>query len=172
MRPLHKALARFSAVVLLLLSGTAYGQMIPRLVTFSGKALNAQGGPIVGTASITFALHKDRSDSAPLWTETQNVQTRAKGEYTVQLGVTEPEGLPLGLLTTNGARWLGVRVEEGEEEPRVLLLSVPYALIAVEAETVGGLPPSAFVLAGPVAAGGVPSGVSPIPNALQRRPRR
>jgi hypothetical protein len=31
----------------------------------------------------------------------------------------------------------------------VLLLSVPYALKAADAETIGGLPPSAFVLAAP-----------------------
>ena len=35
----------------------------------------------------------------------------------------------------------------GEEQPRVLLLSVPYALQAADAQTLGGLPPSAFMLA-------------------------
>jgi len=40
-----------------------------------------------------------------------------------------------------------VQVSGQEEQPRVLLLSVPYALKAADAETVGGLPPSAFVLA-------------------------
>src|SRR5207245_7367940 len=59
------------------------------------------------------------------------------------------------------------------EQPRVLLLSVPYALKAADAETIGGLPPSAFVLAAPqtssasVAAstGGSPSQPSvPTPN--------
>jgi len=81
-RPSHKFLARFSVVVLSLLTGT---ETIPRLVTFSGEALNPQGEPIVGTASITFALSMDQPDSAPQWTETQNVQTDAKGEYTAQL---------------------------------------------------------------------------------------
>ena len=33
---------------------------------------------------------------------------------------------------------------------RVLLLSVPYAMKAADAETIGGLPPSAFVLAAPL----------------------
>ena len=37
---------------------------------------------------------------------------------------------------------------EGEaEKPRTLLMSVPYALKAADAETIGGLPPSAFVKA-------------------------
>jgi hypothetical protein len=58
--------------------------------------------------------------------------------------------LPLDLFTSGEARWLGVRINGGEEQPRVLLLSVPYALKAADAETIGGLPASAFVLAAPV----------------------
>jgi hypothetical protein len=45
------------------------------------------------------------------------------------------------------ARWLAVRVAHEAEQPRVLLLSVPYAIKAADAESLGGLPPSAFVLA-------------------------
>jgi trimeric autotransporter adhesin len=43
-------------------------------------------------------------------------------------------------------------VNGGSEQPRVLLLSVPYALKAADAQTLGGLPPSAFLLAAPIAA--------------------
>jgi hypothetical protein len=53
----------------------------------------------------------------------------------------------LDLFSSGDARWLGVTVNGGQEQPRVLLLSVPYALKAADAETIGGLPPSAFVLA-------------------------
>src|SRR4029077_12023066 len=45
------------------------------------------------------------------------------------------------------ARWLGVTVNGGQEQPRVLLLSVPYALKAADAETIGVLLRAAFVLA-------------------------
>ncbi len=120
---------------------------VPRLVNFSGGTANAQGKVISGIAGVTFAMYKDQYEGAPLWLETQNVQADAKGHYTVQLGATKPEGLPLDLFTSGEAHWLGVRVNGGEEQPRVLLLSVPYALKAADAETVGGLPPSAFVLA-------------------------
>jgi hypothetical protein len=54
------------------------------------------------------------------------------------------------LFTSGEARWLGVQAEGQGQQPRVLLLSVPYALKAADAETVGGLPASAFVLATPV----------------------
>ena len=35
------------------------------------------------------------------------------------------------------------------EDARVALVAVPYAMKAKDADTIGGLPPSAFVLAGP-----------------------
>jgi hypothetical protein len=125
--------------------------VVPRLVNFSGRATDAQGKSIAGISGVTFAIYKEQSEGAPLWMETQNVQADAKGNYTIQLGATKSEGLPLELFSSGEARWLGVRVNGGEEQPRVLLLSVPYALKAADAETVGGLPASAFVLAAPSA---------------------
>jgi hypothetical protein len=55
----------------------------------------------------------------------------------------------LELFASGEPRWLGAQVQlPGEvEQPRVLLVSVPYALKALDSETLGGLPPSAFVLA-------------------------
>ena len=47
----------------------------------------------------------------------------------------------------SGGLWLGVEGQDIQETPRVLLVSVPYALKAADAETLGGLPASAFVLA-------------------------
>jgi hypothetical protein len=125
--------------------------IVPRLVNFSGRMADALGKAISGIVGVTFAIYKDQSEGAPLWMETQNAQADAKGNYTVQLGATKSEGLPLELFSSGEARWLGVRVNGGEEQPRVLLLSVPYALKAADAETVGGLPASAFVLAAPAA---------------------
>jgi len=117
---------------------------VPRLVNFSGKAADAQGKTITGIAGATLAIYKDQSGGTPLWMETQNVQADAKGNYMVQLGATKPDGLPLNLFTSGEARWLGVTINGGEEQPRILLLSVPYALKAADAETVGGLSASAL----------------------------
>ena len=121
--------------------------VVPRLVNYSGRAIDADGKIVSGTAGATFAIYSEQSGGAPLWIETQNITADVTGSYTVQLGATKPDGLPLDLFTTGEARWLGVRVNNGEEQPRVLLLSVPYALKAADAETVGGLPASAFLLA-------------------------
>ena len=120
---------------------------VPRLVNFSGKAVDLQGKPITGVSGATFAIYKDQTEGAPLWTETQNIHPDAKGNYTVQLGSEKSSGLPLDLFATGEARWLGVHIDGQEDQPRTLLLSVPYALKAMDAETLGGKPASAFLQA-------------------------
>jgi len=128
---------------------TQSADVVPRLVNYSGKATDLQGKPIAGVSGLTFAIYKDQQGGAPLWMETQNVTLDAKGNYTVRLGATRSDGLPLELFSSGDARWLGVRVNGDDETPRVLLLSVPYALKAADAETLGGKPLSAFQLATP-----------------------
>jgi hypothetical protein len=120
---------------------------VPRLVNYSGKAIDAQNKPLSGTVGVTFAIYKDQTGGAALWMETQNVVADTKGSYIVQLGSTKPDGLGLDLFSSGEARWLGVSVNGGAEQLRILLLSVPYALKAADAETIGGLPPSAFLRA-------------------------
>ena len=139
--------------------------VVPRLVNYSGKATDVQGKPVSGIAGITFSIYKAQEGGAPLWMETQNVTADSKGNYTVQLGASKSDGLPLELFSSGEARWLGVRVNGGEEQPRVLLLSVPYALKAADAQTLGGLPPSAFVLAAPRAAPAASSETPGSPSA-------
>jgi len=127
--------------------------IVPRLVKFSGRAVDDNGKTLSGIAGLTFAIYREQQGGVPLWMETQNVQADAKGNFTAQLGATKSEGLPLDLFASGEARWLGVRVNGGGEQPRVVLLSVPYALKADDAQTLNGLPASAFMLAAPVAGG-------------------
>ncbi|MGA8151014.1 MAG: hypothetical protein WB952_08700 [Terriglobales bacterium] len=127
---------------------------VPHLVQFSGVIRGVDGAPRKGLVGITFALYKEEQGGAPLWLETQNVQLDAQGRYSVYLGDTKSNGLPPELFASGEARWLGVRPENQDEQPRSLLLSVPYALKAGDAATLGGLPASAFLLvagAAPVA---------------------
>jgi hypothetical protein len=126
---------------------------LPRLVRFGGTVKDLNGNPLTGVVGITFALYSEKTGGTPLWLETQNATADSTGHYTVLLGSTKPDGLPAELFTSEQARWVGVQVSGQPEQPRVLLVSAPYALKAGDAETIGGLPPSAFVLAAPVAIG-------------------
>lgn len=119
---------------------------VPRLMKFSGVVSNRSGPSHTGVAGVTFSFYKDQEGGAPLWIETQNVKLDSTGHYTAVIGETKA-GLPMDLFASGEARWLGVQVEGQAEQPRMLLLSVPYALKAAEAETLGGKPASAFALA-------------------------
>ncbi len=127
--------------------------VVPRLVNYSGVLTDVNGKPQTGVVGVTFTLYQDSEGGTPLWMEIQNVQTSKSGHYSVMLGSTTSAGLPQDVFVTGEARWLGVQAEGQTEQPRVLLVAVPYALKAGDAETVGGLPASAFVLAAPPVAG-------------------
>jgi hypothetical protein len=120
---------------------------VPPLIQFSGVAKGATGKPMTGVVGITFSLYQDQQGGAPLWMETQNVQPDANGHYIVLLGSTKSTGVPAELFASREAQWLGVQLQGEAEQARVLMVSVPYALKALDAETVGGKPASAFMAA-------------------------
>ena len=126
---------------------------VPPLVKVSGTLANLQG-----TVGVTFALYAEQTGGAPLWLETQNVTPDANGRYTIYLGANHANGVPLNLFASGEARWLGVQPEGQPEQARAQLVSVPYALTAGDAQTLGGQPLSAFVLASSAANGTTTSG--------------
>jgi hypothetical protein len=101
------------------------------------------------TETVTFAIYAEERGGTPLWQETQTVTVDQGGAYNALLGATAPDGLPLEIFTTNDARWLSIHLERanGPEQPRLLIASVAYALRAADADTLGGRPASAYVLA-------------------------
>jgi trimeric autotransporter adhesin len=128
-------------------STVATVSLVPQLVNYAGVLTDSNGKPLTRVTGVTFLLYRDQQSGAPLWMETQNVQPDKSGHYSVMLGSTTSQGLPQDVFAKAEARWLGVQPDGQPEQPRVLLLSVPYALKAADAETVGGLPASAFMLA-------------------------
>src|SRR5277367_178963 len=120
---------------------------VPPLVNFSGVLTDVNGKPLTGTVGVTFSLYKDQQGGAPLWLESQNIKPNSSGHYTATLGSSTNQGMPANIFASGEAHWLGVQVQGQAEQPRVLLMSVPYALKALDAETVGGRPASSFMLA-------------------------
>jgi len=133
---------------------------VPNLIRYSGTLKDAQGAALVSTApvGVTFAIYNRQDGGTAVWQEMQNVTPEANGEYSVLLGSTTATGLPDDLFSQQEQRWLGVQVQGQEEQARVLLVSVPYAFKAHEADTLGGLPASAFIQV-------PPSGESPDTSA-------
>ncbi|MGA7318041.1 MAG: hypothetical protein WBX22_29205, partial [Silvibacterium sp.] len=121
---------------------------VPNLIRYGGTLKDTQGTVLSSaTIGVTFAIYEQQEGGAPIWTETQNVTADASGNYSVLLGSTTATGLPGDLFSQQEQRWLGLQVQGEAEQSRVLLVSVPYAFKAKEAETLGGMPASAFALA-------------------------
>ena len=120
---------------------------VPGLINYSGVLKDINGKPLNGIAGVTFLLYKEEQGGAPVWIETQNITPDKNGKYTVTLGSTKLDASLSDSFANGEARWLGVQISGQDEQPRVLLVSVPYAMKAGDAQTIGGLPPSAFVLA-------------------------
>jgi trimeric autotransporter adhesin len=120
---------------------------VPGLINYNGVLQDLNGKAIAGVTGVTFLLYKDEQGDSPLWIETQNITPDRSGHYTVTLGSTKVDESLADSFASGEARWLGVQIAGQPEQPRVLLVAVPYALKAGDAQTIGGLPPSAFMLA-------------------------
>src|SRR5689334_10058255 len=109
-------------------------EAVPRIVRFAGAVRNAPKQPS-GIVGATFSIYREQDGGAALWSEVQNVEVDRDGNYTALLGSTRSEGVPVDLFTVGEQRWLEVRFHLPEElvQPRVLLVSVPYALKAADA---------------------------------------
>jgi hypothetical protein len=109
---------------------------IPAVIRFSGRLRNGEFQPGV-PIDLDFSLYREATGGVSLWKETQNVKVDSQGRFVVFLGASSG-GLPTGLFSSGEANWLGVTSRDGVEDARVFLASVPYALEALDAQTVGG----------------------------------
>src|SRR5690348_9047329 len=117
----------------------------PRLVKFTGVLTEIHRTPLSGPVEMTLALYRDELGGEPLWMETQSVEVDKEGRYAVLLGAMQAEGLPVDLFPSGEARWLAVEIQGQPPQPRALLVGVPYALKAADAEKLGGKAASDFV---------------------------
>ena len=152
MRMIYSGLA--AVVIGVVLSNTATAQSpasqvsVPRVIALTGVFLPVDGQPPQAVETVTLAVYAEPTGGTPLWQETQSIALDVKGRYTLLLGATFAEGIPASVLAA-GAQWLGTKFDRpGEvESARAQLTSVPYTLRAADADTLGGRPASAYLLA-------------------------
>ncbi len=118
---------------------------VPRTIRISGALKELSASTVPSQETIRFTLYQDQEGTTPLWAETQQVEVAPLGRYSVLLGAGTEGGLPLPLFSGMEAHWLGVQLEGQHEQPPVMLVSVPYALKAADAETLGGWPASSYL---------------------------
>jgi hypothetical protein len=148
-----RSLRLLSGVLLLLLYGAVAqaqtptaGVTAPAFVRLDGDLRTLSGEPRTGTVVLVVSLYASQTDSAPVWSEEQTIALDASGHYAIFAGATQPDGLPRQFFTAEGAQWIGVAVQGEPEQPRVRILSVPYALSAGNADTLGGVSAKDFVM--------------------------
>jgi hypothetical protein len=77
---------------------------VPPLIQFSNVATDEGGNTLSGVVNITFSLYNGQLGGEPLWTETQNnIQLDSTGHYSVQLGITKPNGMDIFIHHGRGA---------------------------------------------------------------------
>ena len=140
-------------LLVLLVASVAYSQeagstaaVRKRVITYNGVLRDVTGVPRAGIVGLTLSLYASQEGGEHLWRESQSVQADDQGRYTILIGATEAEGLPLDVFSDRQAQWLGIQVQGESEQPRILLLAVPYAMKAADADTIGGRPLSSFML--------------------------
>jgi hypothetical protein len=109
----------------------------------------ADGRPPAPVETVTLSIHAEETGGTPIWEEMQSVPVDTAGRYNLLLGASQTDGVPLDIFASGEARWLSIRFQRpGElDGPRARLTSVPYALHAADAQTLGGRPASAYLLA-------------------------
>ncbi len=147
--------------------GNGCMQGVPHFIKLNGQIKNTIAGSRSAVVAVRFVIYDAATNGTALWQEVQNVAIDGQGHYELMLGVTAHDGVPTELFTSGEARWLGVQLLSPgvEEEPRVLIVSVPYALEAGDAQTLGGLPASAYSKASP-AVGAASESSAPAPSAV------
>jgi len=123
-------------LVILALTALSLGNTwaaVPETLNYSGY-LSTDSGPVTGYIDVLFELYNSESGGMVVWSES-HPSTVEDGYFHVALGDLNPIAD-----TFDGAQyWLQVSVDGELMLPRSSVVSVPYALLAADAQTVGGL---------------------------------
>jgi hypothetical protein len=145
MRARKTRLAEACAVIgLILLTAAAGFGEIPNKINYQGRLVDVTtGAPLTGTHEMTFRIYDSAVDGILLWSESMPVTADSGGVISVILG-----GINTIDISFDDACWLEVEVDTETLEPRREIASVPYAFHASDADNLGGLGSSGYVVEG------------------------
>jgi hypothetical protein len=119
---------------------------IPRVLSYSTAFKTSIGEPRTGSATVHLRIYGDQTAGEPLWSEDHDVVLGPGGSVSLLIGSRTTDGLPLAIFADGLARWLAVQINDEPEEPRTIIISVPYALKAANADKLAGYSIEQFVL--------------------------
>lgn len=139
----------------ILLFGILFAQQaaaeVPSTLHFTGVLMSSEGivvhcpDPLLCStpASVTVAFYAEPEGGTPLYTEVHEVVFVDQGTFELSIGIFSP----LALEDFENPLFLGVSVNgDSEAIPRLEVMPVPSALVAKNAEKLGGLSPEEFAL--------------------------
>lgn len=122
-------------LAMLLLGSTASAQNVPSTVMYTGKL--ADGGiPVDGVRNFDLRLYDDPTAGTLVWDEQYFSIPVVAGLFNVVMGSAGNPVDPADL--SSGNRWLQVAVDGVPLLPRIQVHSVPYAIVAGDADSLQG----------------------------------
>ena len=129
---------------------------VPKFIKFSGSvpaavdsstnsSVNEAAAPKHSGVNLTFEIYTVETGGTPIYVENQNIAPDAQGKFSVLLGSGSTNGLPTDIFSDNTARWLAVKLPDGTEQSRVMLVAVPYSMKSVDTEKLGGKDAGTYV---------------------------
>ena len=171
MRHYLSSLARVVLVLVAMGATVLHGQSqaptlaAPTVFRMTGVLTTPTGEPRTGTVVLVASLYTAQTDTMSLWSEAQTITPDANGRYSILVGSTLENGVPREYFLSGVGRWLGVGVQGETEQPKVMLITVPYALKASDADTLAGRSIGDFVLSGKAGTNGTGGNpVDPVPG--------
>jgi hypothetical protein len=125
-------LAIFAAVILFAVQLVS-AEGVPTSINYQGRLTDDQGNPVVdGEYQIVFTIYNAETEGDILWASDRIAIEVSNGLFTHKLGP-----LPDDLFSEGTSRYLGIRVEGEDIEPRTQLITVPYAYHSLRADSAG-----------------------------------
>lgn len=128
-----KATTRYSILAGFLAVSTFYLAAMPPSINYQGRLTDTLGSPLNGTVQVEVRLYDAASDGNLLYEETIGPVTVSDGVCHFSFGASgtgASAGLTIQSAMTAGLHFLALVVDGTETDPRMQLLSVPFALNA------------------------------------------
>lgn len=131
---------------------------VPLEVPYMGRLTTDAGGVVDGTVDVRVWLYPASSSGSPVWGPQVLPNTPVNGGILALVLQGGNPSLESALLTSNEL-WLQFEIDGEPMAGRQRVYSVPFALLAGDAESLGGLPASDYLtVGGTLSAGSDPSG--------------
>jgi len=122
--------ALIMALFVLVLFSISAEADIPQYINYQGYLTDDQGDPVTdGDYSIIFIIYDAPTDGAIKWSSDRITVAVQDGLFSQRLG-----SIPPTVFTGNSTRYLAIRVEGEDIDPRTQLIAVPYAYHALNSD--------------------------------------